>query len=149
MRHLCARACDPCAAAALMAYLGEKLMLGAIIALDDPYQEEKFPHAKHHYGQILFAHELVSAGDYAPVHVPWPPPATLGNTHGPLHADHLRALQRMAETAEYHGDRHFAPASNTVVLRRMRARVDAADQVRLSLEDASGARVGAAVSLPL
>ena len=35
----------------LMSYLSDKIMLGAVVALDDPYQEEALPHAIQHYGQ--------------------------------------------------------------------------------------------------
>ena len=47
----------------LMAALDDKLMVGATVALDDPYQAEVLPHARRHYGQILFADIKEILGD--------------------------------------------------------------------------------------
>lgn len=107
-----------------MAYLSERIMHGAYIALDDPYQEERLPLSTSHYGQILFAHELVVSGDYAPVHVPAMPALRhvadaafistrgarvgvdgrgqgWGSKHGALGPDIVFGIARLVESAEF------------------------------------------------
>ena len=118
-------------------------------------------------GQALFALELVASGDYKPVHVPplpgstsqaGSPPTALGRKHGPPSDALLRALRQMVADAEMArvvseqtGEPHqadLARAANTVLLRRARARVEAANCLQLAIEDLRGVTL-ASLSLPL
>ena len=56
-----------------MSYLADKLMAGAIVALDDPWQEEGFPFGtRGHYGQVPSScggHLNERYSPHAPVHL--------------------------------------------------------------------------------
>ncbi len=109
--------------APLMAYLNDKVMRGAVIALDDPWQEEGFSvPSRFHYGQMVFAHELVTMGDYSPFFVPPMPPRDaiarpVGTVlkEGPPPADFLLEVGRIAAAATLHG--HLEPFNTAAVVR--------------------------------
>lgn len=145
--------------APLMAYLRDKLMVGAIVAMDDPWQEEGFHvPSSHHYGQAMLGHELSSGGDFRFLFsTPMPPRnalgSPLGRSHGKPPARFLRSMEKFSNEAELKG--LFEP-TNTIALRRTRSRLGRAAattgemssheqrlglQVRVSLVDANGAEV--------
>lgn len=55
----------------LLSYLSDKLMVGAIIGLDDTWQAEwLFPHSSGHYGQVMAINEMLETGDFETLMVP-------------------------------------------------------------------------------
>lgn len=58
--------------APLMSSLDEKMMAGAVVALDDSWQAEPYPHSNGHWGQIVFAQELLLGGAYKGLALPQP-----------------------------------------------------------------------------
>ncbi len=63
--------------APVLAYVRDKLMDGAVVGMDDPWQEEAHWHAKGHFGQMVLATEMARHGGFAPFFVPaYPPFAT-------------------------------------------------------------------------
>mmetsp|Transcript_17674 Transcript_17674/g.39586 ORF Transcript_17674/g.39586 Transcript_17674/m.39586 type:complete len:213 (+) Transcript_17674:456-1094(+) len=123
----------------LMAYLSDKLMKGAVVALDDPWQEEGFPFGtRGHYGQAVFAHELVSTGAFSPIFTPRGPPKGIGQVHGKPSSELMGQFEQLATASELY--RSFQP-SNTIALRNTRSSDRAAkySMLRLTLQDSAGA----------
>ena len=136
--------------APLLSYLRDKLMVGAIVAMDDPWQEEAFSvPARGHYGQAVLAHELASSGDFRTFFCPPKPVgalgAPLGRAHGPPPAAFLESMRELARGAELAG---VLEPGNTIAVRHTRSRFNrsAAEDLalRVSLTDASGAELASA-----
>lgn len=137
--------------APVMAYLSDKLMDGAVVAMDDPWQAEPLWKAKGHYGQMVFATELVEHGGFSPFFVPpsEPPLNALGGSvggdrGGPPEAL-LRAAVSISRAATLRG--RFEPM-NTVALKRVRRHVRHVGRVavKASLVDESAGGKEAGVS---
>ena len=135
----------------LLAYLGERMMRGAVVAMDDAWQAEPLPLSQGHFGQVMLVHELVQGGEFEPLAVPPVDHGRYGLGFAPHNARRRpswaahappRATLELLEQLAAGAPSPFA-SRKIAVVRRSRARMrppDApgTDAVRVSLVDGSG-----------
>ena len=118
----------------------DRLMLGAIVALDDAWMQEPLPHSTDHIGQITFAHELITSGEFTPLAVP--SPRSNLRVGEPPSIGHRQINKLMAHTTRQVADKVLGQTHKTVILSKRRSRFTAKraeparDAVRCRIVDA-------------
>lgn len=90
-----------------------EMMVGAVLSLDDPYQDWETLHAKHHAGQIMLSHEMVLTGDFKPLLIPQVSNKTA------FAQKNIPEIQRLTRTLQDQAD--MSTHCGTIILQKVRS----------------------------